>query len=72
VLADLAGRPVTVPASSEHVATGACVQAAAALDGAWPGWKLGHGEVVDPGAVDRDAIRDRYREAAVGTAGRKG
>jgi len=72
VLADLAGRPVTVPASSEHVATGACVQAAAALDGAWPGWKLGHGEIVDPGAVDRDAIRDRYREAAVGTAGREG
>jgi len=63
VLADLAGRPVTVPAPREHVATGACVQAAAALHGAWPEWKLGRGEVVDPATVDRDAIRDRYRSA---------
>ncbi len=64
VLADLAGRSVTVPAPGEHVATGACVQAAAALRGAWPEWKLGHAEVVEPTAVHRDAIRDRYRNAA--------
>ena len=64
VLADLAGRSVTVPVPGEHVATGACVQAAAALRGAWPEWELGDGEVVVPTAVDRDAIRDRYRDAA--------
>jgi xylulokinase len=64
VLADLTGRSVMVPAPSEHVATGACVQAAAVLHGAWPDWKLGHGEIVEPAAVDRDAIRDRYRNAA--------
>jgi xylulokinase len=64
VLADLAGRSVTVPVPGEHVATGACVQAAAALHGVWPEWKLGQGEVVEPAAVHRDAIRDRYRNAA--------
>ena len=33
VLADLSGRPVLVPDAGEHVAAGACVQAAAALHG---------------------------------------
>jgi xylulokinase len=65
ILADLAGRPVTVPAASEHVATGACVQAAAVLHGLWPEWKLGTGEIVEPDpGVDREAIRDRYRGVA--------
>jgi xylulokinase len=64
VLADLAGRPVTVPAATEHVATGACVQAAAALHGRWPDWKLAEGDVVEPVDVDREAIRDRYHAAA--------
>jgi xylulokinase len=72
VLADLAGRSVTVPAPGEHVATGACVQAAAVLHGAWPEWKLGHGEVVEPAAVDRDTIRDRYRVAARDSTARGG
>jgi xylulokinase len=70
VVADLAGRTVTVPAPQEHVATGACVQAAAVLHGRAPhdiaaAWHLDTGTTVDPDlAVDRDAIRDRYRATA--------
>ena len=53
VLADLTGRPVTVPAGDEHVAIGAAVQAAATLTGASPAelasaWGLGGGDVVEP------------------------
>ena len=69
VLADLAGRPVLVPASAEHVATGACVQAAATVLGAstdeiTTAWGLGAGTFTEPHDVDRDAIRARYAEAA--------
>jgi xylulokinase len=54
VLADLSGRAVLVPSTEEQVATGACVQAAAVASGADPNdvadrWKLGDGEVVEPG-----------------------
>ena len=70
-LADLAGRPVLVPDATEHVAAGACVQAAATLLGVSPrevagAWGLGAGAIVEPRAVDRDAIRSRYSEAAHG------
>jgi len=65
VLADLAARPVVVPHAAEHVAAGACVQAAAALHGAWPDWQLGEGETVEPGVdVDVATIRARFRAAA--------
>jgi xylulokinase len=65
VLADLLGRPVVVPSAQEHVATGACVQAAAVLHGTWPEWDLGAEEVIEPATgVDRAEIRDRYHQAA--------
>ncbi len=65
VVADLSGLPVDVPDAAEHVAAGACVQAAAVLHDAWPRWKIGTGRTIEPDAlVDRDAIRDRYRRAA--------
>lgn len=66
VLADLSGRAVTIPAGDEHVAAGACVQAAAVLQGATPGevaeaWRLGTGDDVTPSAVvDRDGLRRAY------------
>jgi xylulokinase len=66
VVADLTGRPVSLPGGDEHVALGACVQAAATLAGVPPlevtgAWGLGDGEVVDPDErVDRHAIRARY------------
>ena len=54
MLADLSGRAVLVPRAEEQVATGACVQAAAVVSGADPNdvadrWKLGDGDVVEPG-----------------------
>ena len=54
VLADLSGRAFLVSRSPEQVATGACVQAAAAVAGAEPAdvadaWDLGAGDVVEPG-----------------------
>jgi xylulokinase len=54
VLADLSGREVLVPHVREQVATGACVQAAAVATGSEPAdvadaWKLGAGDVVEPG-----------------------
>ncbi len=70
VLADLAGCAIHVPRGLEHVATGACVQAAAVLHGRDPttvrrAWTLDPDIVVDPDAnVDRDAIRDAYRWVA--------
>jgi xylulokinase len=70
VLADLSGRPVTVVDEGDHVAAGACVQAAAALTGAEPSevaasWARGQGTVIDPDlAVDREAVRAAYRVAA--------
>jgi sugar (pentulose or hexulose) kinase len=72
VLADLAGRSVVVPDASEHVATGACVQAAAALHEKHPdeiaaAWSLGAGTTVEPDArVDADSVRTRYREQVSG------
>jgi xylulokinase len=69
VVADLIGRPVTVPSGDEHVAMGACVQAAAVLHERAPediatAWGLGEGEVVEPDAsVDREAIRAAYAAA---------
>jgi xylulokinase len=71
VLADLAGRPVLVPDAAEHVAAGACVQAAATLLGCTSdvvatAWGLGAGSVVEPRPVDREAIRARYSEAVHG------
>jgi xylulokinase len=54
VLADLTGREVLVPHVGEQVATGACVQAAAVATDGKPAdvaeaWKLGSGDVVEPG-----------------------
>jgi xylulokinase len=70
VLADLSGRPVTVPEYGEHVATGACLQAAAVATGGTvedltEAWGVGRGAVVDPrGGVDTGAIRDAYHQAS--------
>ena len=70
MLADLSGRTVLVPDATEHVAAGACVQAAAVLHGRPPdevarAWELGAGHSVEPAAgADRTEIRDRYRAAA--------
>jgi xylulokinase len=69
VLADLAGRPVVVPDLQEHVAAGACVQAAAVLHGrplsdVASAWGLGGGMVVEPeNGVDAAAIRHAYAKA---------
>jgi xylulokinase len=69
IVADLSGLPVTVPDGDEHVATGACVQAAAVHNGVHPddviaAWGLGEGEVVEPDEhVDREAVRAAYAAA---------
>ena len=69
VLADLAGRSVAVPAVAEHVARGACVQAAAALHGRAAGevgaaWGLTDRRAIAPDpSVDREAIRAAYAAA---------
>jgi xylulokinase len=63
VLADLLGRPVSIPPVGEYVATGACRQAAAAYDGAWPAWEVAADAVIEPRAVEREAIRARYAAA---------
>jgi xylulokinase len=66
IVADLSGRPVTIPAGNEPVATGACVQAAAVLHGEHPdqvmeAWGLGEGDVVEPDeSVERDAVRAAF------------
>ena len=67
IVADLAGVPVEIPDGDQHVATGACVQAAAMLAGSSPGdvaaaWGLGAGETVGPDpSVDAAAVRNAYR-----------
>ena len=69
VLADLAGRPVVVPDAGEHVAAGACVQAAAVLHGAHR--RVAARDVESRAAptssptpsVDRAAIRAAYAAA---------
>jgi xylulokinase len=69
VVADLAQREVTLPRDDELVATGACVQAAAALHQRGPGevakaWGLGEGDAVVPDArVDARAVRAAYARA---------
>ena len=70
VLADLAQRPVTVPEAEEHVAVGACVQAAAVLTDDDPvavadAWGLRQGATVDPSpaSTHADEVRERYRQA---------
>jgi len=68
-IADLSGRVVVVPDAVEHVAAGACVQAAAVLLGRDPAavaraWDLARGRAVEPDAtVDRAAIREAYAKA---------
>jgi xylulokinase len=72
IVADLAGRPVTIPPPHEHVAAGACAQAAAILHGSAPdeiarAWHLDGGTCIEPDeSVDRAEIRARYRAAAAG------
>lgn len=75
VLADLARRPVLVPHGIEHVAAGACVQAAAVLTGAEAAdvadqWRLGEGTVVEPGpgATAADDVRAAYAALRDATA----
>jgi xylulokinase len=69
VIADLSGRPVVVPDEAEHVAAGACAQAAAVLGDrdvaeVAAEWELGRGSVVEPDAgVDRAGIRQAYAAA---------
>ncbi|MFN8041410.1 MAG: xylulokinase [Acidimicrobiales bacterium] len=70
VLADLTGRPVTVPEGDEHVAAGACAQAAAVLHGSDPtevaaAWGLGAGATVvpSPAATEADEVRAAYAAA---------
>ncbi len=69
VLADLAQVPVVVPDDGEHVARGACIQAAAVLHGSdatavGDAWDTGPASTTDP-AIDADAatvIRARYHD----------
>ena len=65
ILADLSGRPVVVPGSSEAVALGAAAQAAAVLARLPPeevveAWSVGPTTTVRPNEIDRDDIRHRY------------
>jgi xylulokinase len=70
ILADLAARQVTTVSADEHVAAGACVQAAAVLTRADPidvarAWGLGKpAGVIDPDArVDWRTVRAAYADA---------
>jgi xylulokinase len=69
IVADLAQRPTRVPSGAEHVATGACVQAAAihhgrSLDDIAAAWSLGSGDLVEPDPrVDGRAVRAAYARA---------
>ncbi|HUO06457.1 MAG TPA: xylulokinase [Candidatus Binataceae bacterium] len=69
IIADLSGRTVVIPKGEEHVAAGACVQAAAVLSNRPPreiarSWKLGSGKTIEPdAAVDRASIRAAYSAA---------
>jgi xylulokinase len=73
IVADLSGLAITIPEGEEHVAIGACVQAAAVLHGRPPdevaeAWGLGGGEVVEPDErVERAALRARYAGLRDGT-----
>jgi xylulokinase len=74
-LADLIGRPVAVWLDAEHVALGACVQAAAVLTGRSPldvraSWPLEPTMIVAPrGGVDADAVRAAYALIRDGAGG---
>jgi xylulokinase len=67
IVADLAQRPVLVAPEGEHVARGACVQAAAVLQSCSLGdvmtvWSRGADEMVEPDTtVNADAVRASYR-----------
>jgi xylulokinase len=69
VLADLSGMAVLVPDAAEHVAAGACVQAAAVVTGRPPAevaaaWGRGSALAVEPDpAVDAAGIRAAYGAA---------
>ena len=69
VVADLSGRTVVVPDAAEHVAAGACVQAAAVLRSRDPAdvareWNLARGATIEADhKVDREAIRAAYADA---------
>ena len=60
---------VVVPEAGEHVAAGACAQAAAVLEGrditeVARDWDLGRGPTVEPDlSVDRAAVRAAYADA---------
>lgn len=66
LVADLAQRPVVVPSGDEHVAAGACVQAAAVLHGCSPEavierWRSGARDLVAPhDGVPAEAVRAQY------------
>jgi xylulokinase len=66
IVADLSGRTVKVVAGNEHVATGACAQAAAVLHERPPqeiaeAWGLGEGDLVAPDPhTDAAAVRAQY------------
>jgi xylulokinase len=72
IVADLAQRPLVIPPAGEHVARGACVQAAAVLRSCSLGevmtaWSTSDDEVVDPDtSVDADAVRAAYRARTEG------
>jgi xylulokinase len=69
VMADLAQREVSVPAGDEHVATGACVQAASILqrarfDDVGRAWGLRGASLVAPQhTIDHEGIRAAYAAA---------
>ena len=69
IVADLAHRDVTVPHGGEHVAMGACIQAAAVLRNADPmdiatDWQARRASLVTPNdAVGHDEIRAAYAAA---------
>ncbi len=71
ITADLIGRPIEVPDADEHVATGACVQAAAMRTGSAPtdvaaAWNVGSGPATAPGTspspsgADAAGVRAAY------------
>ena len=66
VVADLTGTEIVLPDGDEHVATGACVQAATLLHGTAPEdvirhWGIGTGRTIFPNPdVDAAGVRSRY------------
>jgi xylulokinase len=66
IVADLTGTEIVLPDGDEHVAAGACVQAATVLHGTAPEevvhqWGIGTGRTISPNSdVDAAAVRSRY------------